>query len=136
MGVVGYIHIHWDMKYTGNENKNGDATGLHAYVAATTSNPIKIEQGCNRRRVNAMTTNSAKCIACGKNIEDGSRFCRFCGKPQKPANDVNENEKMDDIGALVEDAIDTTLKVGKTIAKETIVVGKKLVKKVEKELDK
>lgn len=37
------------------------------------------------------------CTKCGKQIEDGSRFCPYCGMPQGKTGDLSEGQKIPNI---------------------------------------
>ena len=70
-----------------------------------------------------------QCISCKGKIDDDSRFCKACGARQGGAG-------QDSVGALIDDAIDTTVRVTKTVAKEGIRVSKKVARKVKDEIDR
>lgn len=69
------------------------------------------------------------CTACKVLIDDNSAYCKYCGVLQP-------HKKDESVGGIIDDALDTTVRVTKAVAKEGIRVSKRVAKKVKDEIDK
>ena len=69
------------------------------------------------------------CISCRTQIDDDAAFCKKCGARQA-------HGKSEPVGEIIDDAIDTTVRVTKTVAREGIRVSKKVARKIKDEIEK